>query len=81
MACSLAPVSFDVCIWCGETDVPVPHLVGAHCTKLSLWEPGMDELSNVDQMLHKLAPSQRYLDTKHNFVIESKFKINDLSEV
>ena len=40
MAGSLASVPFDVCVRCGQADIPVPHMVEANCTQLPLRESG-----------------------------------------
>ena len=40
VASALAAVSSDVCLWSGEADLQLLHMVGAHCSQPPLWESG-----------------------------------------
>ena len=47
MACEVAALQTNVCLWCGEADLSLPYLVGPHSPQLPLRESGRDATTHL----------------------------------
>ena len=60
MAGAVVIVSADVCLWCGEANLSLPHLVGSHCSPAPLPDTGTHAAHRGAQQCSMVAASTRY---------------------